>query len=465
MKLSYIVIAALMLPSLLTACQEGPVVATTASRYAPTNLPPVMPSDDYPAYIQAARAHAAAVNQASGTPISPEEVAAVGPFEFRPKPEGKDCKGKADSVYDRGVLLIHGLNDTPYSMWDIGARFARACYLVRSVLLPGHGTVPGDLLNIGVTAWQDAVTRAVWSFRGEADRLVLVGFGLGANLALDAALDVDMPPEVELNGIVMIAPAFSYDPPEFAPAAIGPGGDALWGQILHEGDKLRYNSTARPSVDATNTLGRGLLERDAPLHLPLYMVLSAEDAVADAEIARDWYCRQRVTPRHLLWYSRYPDAPFPSCACTVERRDERATETRDCVSVRASSCVRPPARDGGERSLPSPETCLSNPYEAKYSDSGGAILDLAHIALLAAPGNPRYGASAENRDCLHYSWERETPEARVCAGGSNGDGGPYLRYGETSGGNLNYYILRRLTYNPDFDHMADHMIGFLTRSN
>ena len=224
-----------------------------------------------------------AVNAAAKTPISEREVAAVGPFELRPKPEGKDCKGNADAKYDRGVLLIHGLNDTPFSMWDLGFRFAQACYLVRAILLPGHGTVPGDLLRIGPSAWRDAVAKAVWGFRGEVDRLVIAGFDLGANLALDAALDLAMPPEVELNGVIMLAPAFDYEPPTFAPAAVAPGGNALWGEVFEKHNSFRYHSIAKPSIAATNQLGDALFAREAPTHIPLFMVLSAEDEVTSAK--------------------------------------------------------------------------------------------------------------------------------------------------------------------------------------
>ena len=453
----------LLLPVLAAGCQgRGD---DKVSRYAPTNLPPVMPSDDFAAYIEGARRHAMAVNQAAGTPIPREDVAAVGPFELRPNPVNRDCKGRAAAKYDRGVLLIHGLNDTPFSMWDLGARFARDCYLVRAILLPGHGTVPGDLLNTGIEAWREAVERAVRSFRGEADRLVIAGLDIGANLALDAAHRLDMPPEVELNGIVMLAPAFDYEPPSFAPAAVGPGGNALWGEVFEKHSSLRYHSIARPSVAAAEGLGSALFERDAPLHVPLFMVLSAEDAVTDAEAARDWYCGQRVTPRHLLWYSRYPDAPFPDCRCTLIRRDPGDNESQACVTVRPSSCVLPPLSADGSRPTPSADSCRINPYAAENRDAGGAILDLAHIALLASPDNPRYGASAKINDCLHYSWQRETPEGRACAGEADGASGRLLRYGEMSDGNLENYILRRLTYNPDFDHMADQMIDFLRRSN
>ncbi len=456
---------------MLSGCaQQGP----KQSRFAPSGDEPVLPSEIFGKYIEGARNRAIEINKKAGTPIPEANVAAVGPFELRPKPRGKNCKGSGKKPYDRGVLLIHGLNDTPFSMWDLGARFAENCYLVRGILLPGHGTIPGDLLTIGLDDWRKAVASAIKYFEGHVDRLVIVGLDLGANLALDAALRMGaknealrltMPEGVELNGIVLLAPAFRYDPPPFPPAAVGPGGQALWGAAFEKRDSLRYNSIARPSVEATNRLGRDLFNRDAPLHLPLFMVLSDEDDVSDAALARDWFCRQRVTPRELLWYSRYPDAKLPECRCRVERRQPSASESEVCVFVRPSSCILPSAKEGSARPLPSPEICRTNPYNGENGDISAAILDLAHIALLAAPENPRYGADAESNDCLHYSFVKDTPKGRACAGEASEKDGQPLRYGETSEGNLQNYTLRRLTYNPDFDHMAEQMIDFLERSN
>jgi esterase/lipase len=460
-----------LVPALLAGCVQE---SATPSRFAPSNKEPVLPSSNFGKYIEGARNRAAIINQSTETPIPAQHLAAVGPFELRPRPKGKDCKGRAKAPYDRGVLLIHGLNDTPFSMWDLAGRFAKNCYLVRGILLPGHGTIPGDLLSIGMADWREAVARAIEGFENQVDRLVIAGFDLGANLALDAALRLEtpnkalrltMPKGVELNGLVLLAPAFRYDPPPFPPAAVGPAGQAVWGAAFEKRDSLRYNSIAKPSVDATNRIGRELFEIDAPLHLPLFMVLSAEDAVADAALAREWFCRQRVTPRHLLWYSRYPDAPQPDCRCRVERRNPEASESRVCVSVRPSSCTLPPVKEGGKSRLPSPELCRANPYDGKNGGIGTAILDIAHIALLAAPDNPRYGANATSNDCLHYSFVKDTPKGRACANEAGDVGDLNLRYGETSEGNLQNYTLRRLTYNPDFDHMAEQMIDFLKRSN
>ena len=461
----------LLMLAMLVGCAER---GAAPSRFAPSDDAPVLPSENFEDYIEGARNRAALANKKTETPIPAQHLAAVGPFELRPKPKGKTCKGQTEAPYDRGVLLIHGLNDTPFSMWDLAGRFAKDCYLVRGILLPGHGTIPGDLLNIGLSDWREAVGRGIDSFKGEADRLVIVGFDLGANLALDAALHlnrqrIDQPLQVEdgveLNGIVLLAPAFRYNPPPFPPAAVGPGGQALWGAAFEKRDSLRYNSIAKPSVEATNRLGRDLYNSDAPLHLPLFMVLSAEDDVSDATLARNWFCRQRVTPRELLWYSRYPDARLPECRCRVERRQPGAIEEEVCVFVRPSSCVLPSAKKKGARPLPSPEICRTNPYDGKNGGIAASILDLAHIALLAAPQNPRYGATAKSNDCLHYSFVKDTPKGRACAGEASDEAEQPLRYGETSEGNLQNYTLRRLTYNPDFDHMAEQMIDFLKRSN
>jgi esterase/lipase len=461
----------LLVPAMLVGCAAK---NTTPSRFAPSNDAPVLPSSEFTKYIEGARNRAELINKEAGTPIPKAHVAAVGPFELRPNPKGRSCKGKTEAPYDRGVLLVHGLNDTPFSMWDLAGRFAKECYLVRGILLPGHGTIPGDLLTIGLSDWREAVARGVDSFKGEADRVTIVGFDLGANLALDTALRlqgqrIDQPlsgkDAVELNGIVLLAPAFRYDPPPFPPAAVGPGGQALWGATFEKRDSLRYNSIAKPSVEAANRLGRDLFNADAPLHLPLFMVLSAEDDVSDAALARDWFCRQRVTPRELLWYSRYPDAPLPECRCRVERRQPGASQDEICVFARPSSCIVPSAREGGTRPLPSPEICRTNPYDGKNRGVDAAILDLAHIALLAAPENPRYGANAKSNDCLHYSFVKDTPKGKACASEAGEQDDQLLRYGETSEGNLQNYTLRRLTYNPDFDHMAEQMIDFLKRSN
>ncbi len=444
----------------LAACAPG--TSEKLSRYEPTGLPPVMPGGDFEAYIKASRAHIETVSLAvDETPLGEQAVAAIAPFELKPRPPGKDCKAGAVSDYNRGVLLIHGHNDTPYAMWDLAAAFGKACYMVRSILLPGHGTVPGDLTRIGLDDWRKAVHKAIWSFRGEVDRLVLAGFDLGANLALEAALDRSFPPEVELNGVVMLAPAFGYRPPQFGPAAMGPGGDALWGDVFEERQRLQYLTTVRSSVDAVNQLGQALYQRNAPRHIPLFVVASADDAVSDPDLVQSWFCGQETAPRQLLWYTRYPCRPMRQCHCTVRSRKPGGDQRQTCVVNRSVAHDLGFDNEAHDFRRTTPQACQP---DVPITPNPG-ILELSHAGLLAAPDNPRYGSSSGRRDCLHYSWALETPEEKVCVGALTGEGERHLRQGEASGANLRNYILQRLTYNPDFDFMAAAILDFLKRND
>ena len=53
-----------------------------------------------------------------------------------------------------GVLLLHGLSDSPYSMRTLVNTFHARGFHVVALRLPGHGTIPGGLLE---TSWQDWV--------------------------------------------------------------------------------------------------------------------------------------------------------------------------------------------------------------------------------------------------------------------------------------------------------------------
>ena len=131
------------LAALLAACAAQ---GEFEPRHAPSGLPTPLPQADFTAYIEQAKAQIAAANRAIGKELDAQAIEDRAPFELAPDP-GR-CPRSADGRHQRAVLLIHGLGDTAYAMRDLGARFAAACYLVRAILLPGHGTVPGDLLEI-----------------------------------------------------------------------------------------------------------------------------------------------------------------------------------------------------------------------------------------------------------------------------------------------------------------------------
>ena len=68
------------------------------------------------------------------------------PFELAPS------KGPVTN----GILLIHGLGDSPYQMQGLARHLAGQGFLVRTILLPGHGTVPADLMEVTWESWMAA---------------------------------------------------------------------------------------------------------------------------------------------------------------------------------------------------------------------------------------------------------------------------------------------------------------------
>ncbi len=86
-----------------------------------------------------------------------------------------------------GILLIHGLTDSPYSMKYLAELFYDKGFYVLIMRMPGHGTVPSELVNIKRQDWRAAVkvgAKRVAEFTGPNNPFYMAGYSNGALLAL-----------------------------------------------------------------------------------------------------------------------------------------------------------------------------------------------------------------------------------------------------------------------------------------
>ena len=125
------------------------------------------------------------------------ELAWNSPQEWRP--DGLE----ADTKATKGILLVHGLGDSPWSFNDLAQQLAAQGFLVRTVLLPGHGTRPEDLMNVTVEEWRQVVQTQASALQRDAQQVFLGGFSTGANLVLDYAYA-----HSEIAGLVLFSPGF-----------------------------------------------------------------------------------------------------------------------------------------------------------------------------------------------------------------------------------------------------------------
>jgi len=100
-----------------------------------------------------------------------------------------------------GVLVLHGFTGSPLSMRGIAEVLVAAGFSVEMPLLPGHGTVVGDLVGTGWADWSGAAEDAYSALAGRTGSVVVVGLSMGGSLACWLA---ERHPEV--RGIALVNP-------------------------------------------------------------------------------------------------------------------------------------------------------------------------------------------------------------------------------------------------------------------
>lgn len=101
----------------------------------------------------------------------------------------------------RGVVLIHGFADAPYSMRDLAFFLFHHGFSVSVPRLPGHGSRLEHLAEATTVDWQQAVTRGLAAMRSRVQRVAIVGRSFGGVLAL---LELLRDP-LAANALVMMA--------------------------------------------------------------------------------------------------------------------------------------------------------------------------------------------------------------------------------------------------------------------
>ena len=216
-----------------------------------------------------------------------------------------------------GVLLLHGMSDSPYSMRSIGQSLHAAGAWVIGLRLPGHGTAPSGLVEV---RWEDmaaAMRLAMYHLREKVGErpLYIVGYSTGGALAVHYALlgllDTSLP---SVDGLVLISPAIGVT--SMAALAVWQArlGHLLgleklaWLDIMPEYDPFKYGSFAVNAGDQVYRLTaeiRSLLDKvRAAGHLdrfpPVLAFQSAVDATVSTHAVILTLFRQLPAGRHEL---------------------------------------------------------------------------------------------------------------------------------------------------------------------
>jgi alpha-beta hydrolase superfamily lysophospholipase len=209
-----------------------------------------------------------------------------------------------------GVLLLHGMSDSPYSLRSLGTTLNNRGYHVIGLRLPGHGTAPSGLKRVN---WQDmaAATKLAMEHLAsslESRPIHIIGYSTGASLALDFTLNtLDDENAATPASLVLISPAIRIHPTAALAGfknslSVLPGLGGLASlSVMAEFDPFKYNSFATNAGAQVHRITRNvdrrlqILVQDPPAvdKLPPILVFKSTvdstvttDAVVDSLLKR-----------------------------------------------------------------------------------------------------------------------------------------------------------------------------------
>jgi alpha-beta hydrolase superfamily lysophospholipase len=320
-----------------------------------------------------------------------------------------------------GVLLLHGLTDSPYSLRALGQKLNEQGFWVVGLRLPGHGTAPSALKY---ARWQDMAAATRIAMRHLSTKvgdkpIHIAGYSNGAALAIDHAIESFDDEQVRRPAsLILVSPSIGVSA---AAAAAGPivliskvpgFGRLAWTQTTPEFDPYKYNSFPVNGGAIARNLTQSVAGRvarlsqsdDATDFPPILVFKSSVDATVSTDAVVD----------RLL--GRLPDNGNELVLFDINRSA--------AASVLLVSDPGPFTRRlFADPSLPFGITFITNdndtsmsivqrykpPFSAVVTEVSDldlqwprGIISLSHVALPFPPDDPLYGAiRPESRNELH----------------------------------------------------------------
>jgi alpha-beta hydrolase superfamily lysophospholipase len=314
-----------------------------------------------------------------------------------------------------GILLLHGMSDSPYSLRALGESFRNRGYHVVGLRLPGHGTAPSGMLGIH---WTDmaAATDLAWAHLSKVagGAAHIIGYSTGAALALDLALRAEQNPALgSPSSLVLISPAVGISPAAGLAKwkrrlGILPGlGGMAWLQIEPEFDPYKYNSFATNAAEQvhglTSSVASRLASRDSGSVLPPILILkSTVDATVSTDAVVDRLLSRLAPNRHelvLFDINRY-------AANTALLVNDPGPFTRRLVDDHQLpfGLTLVTNRNGGSREVEAlykaPFTAGASRREPLVEPWPRGVFSLSHVALPFPPDDPLYGRERPDEPVL-----------------------------------------------------------------
>lgn len=328
------------------------------------------------------------------------------PFIIRPNMD--NCPGGTK----KGILLTHGLTDSPYMMRTSANYFSKKCFTVYSILLAGNGTRPGDLLEVSYEDWKKQINYGVEKLSEIVDDIYLGGFSVGGALSVNYVLSN---PKKKIAGIFLLAPALNL--PFEASFAQFVKSFKKYIKVFEDKNLVKYESFAMNGVAQAYALTQEIKRRlesnnQALKNTKVFAAVSFDEQTLDINKTFDSIIKATdANNRYIIVYH--------------------------------------------QNTLPEDVSNQKGVYPVSSYIEKDKILGLSHVSLTNTSQDVWYGAKGQYRSCLYYY---NTDNYDVCKKSHN------VYEGVITKDNLEKGILVRLAYNPFIDNLFKDLDKFFELS-
>ena len=361
-----------------------------------------------------------------------------------------------------GVLMLHGLTDSPYSMRHLANFFQSHGFYVLALRMPGHGTIPGELIDATWQDWMAATRMGAKHVRMKLEQnqpLHIVGYSNGGALAVKYALNaIEEPNLPKPDNLILLSPMlgvtfFSRFTDWHKVLSWIPYFEKFrWLNVLPEFDPFKYNSFPKAAGKQTFLLTREINKQlikftktgeieQLPSILTFQSLVDATvltSAIVDRlynrmvlnnselvlfDVNRFSKVDEFLSQRHNALYNRITQPKDIAYTLTIVTNDNEKSR-------------KVTAKTFGQQS----QEQINEKLELEWPRN---IFSLSHVAIPFPKNDAVYGTSTDNTSIKYFNLGTLSPR------------------GEHGILTVPIHMLMRLRYNPFYDYMEQRILDVI----
>lgn len=229
------------------------------------------------------------------------------------------CEDYSKGSGEVALLLVHGINDTPYCWRKMAPELAKSFHL-RAMRMPGFGEPIAEYAKYNADDWIASIRDEAKQLRETHQRVFVVAHSLGGAVLIQTLLREGDKQGQLADGVVLLAPAIEVSNQRspifptrfwhrfggllvFTQTTYNPfGNDAQDPNEQEAPNRVRFSP--RNVVNETFRLIDANRNRESEISIPVLMVLSNKDNVNDFEASEAWMDKLATSRKEIFWNNR-----------------------------------------------------------------------------------------------------------------------------------------------------------------